>query len=174
MAPRRAVTALRLRLLEKERLGTSPSVPLPTEAHNSAHAGPLVWWQTQGTRVEGSQKLPRSRKIPLSHQPSLRISQFIPQSISILFLLFSHCSSATAAHATALNHHLGGFGPECARFGRGVPKKVAWSRSRASPASALRAKAPRSVIVSSVYARRMPRYDDGPEENGVARKEVAK
>jgi hypothetical protein len=61
-----------------------------------------------------------------SNRLPLRISQFI-SSIDIYSTFFS---LQHTPYAAALNHHLGGFGPECARFGRGVPKKFARLQSR--------------------------------------------
>jgi hypothetical protein len=95
----------------------------------AARAG-LVWWQTQGTRV-GCTITPEISLDPPPLTPTFSPSHF-PIDISGYIYsnsTFSHCSTL---HSAALNHHLGGFGPECARFGRGVPKSLR-GRNRAKP-----------------------------------------
>lgn len=52
----------------------------------------------------------------------------------LLFLTAEH-----TVHAAVLNH-LGRFGPECARFGRGVPKKFVCGRNNRGQARIRRAR----------------------------------
>jgi hypothetical protein len=87
-----------------------------------------------------------------------------------LYLLYSTFFSLQhRPHAAALNHHLGGFGPEYASDA-GFQKSLLGC-NRGKPGFGVRATSPRSVIVTSVYA--MPtrvRYDV-PEEWGCHQKE---
>jgi hypothetical protein len=76
VAPRRAVTALRLRNARKRKgLVPLPRSRLPVTRVRARAQG---WGQTQGTRVEGGALYhPRSYRSPSRHPSPLRISRFI-------------------------------------------------------------------------------------------------
>lgn len=109
VAPRRAVSALRLRMQEKERLGTTPSVPLTSYACACARR---VGGKRKGRGWRGRTISSEILQIPLSAPVS-------PSHFPIYRFLFltRHVSCRTRrTHVAAL----GGFGPEGTRGSKKV------------------------------------------------------
>ena len=127
-----------------------------------------MWWQSQGTRVEGVTITPEiSQDPPLSLQPSpLRISQFI--SSIYIFYFFSHCSTPLRTQQLFIIISVGSVRSAHASDA-GFQKSLLWSQSRQAQIGRARNKpsvGDRHLGLCHAYATPCLLGYDGSEEWG--------